>query len=542
MAGAKPGHTAQRSEPPLRPVRNARAHTTRFPFPADESYIGGVIDGSGREHSFDCDLRTHGERQIELKTWYPIIRSRRSRFDLDLYLFFPHQLGIDGSRYGPGDFLRDAKTYTRLSTPPLSLDAATDPGRDESPFARIRERLGVPGSESEIIYEFRVLASVFRRESRERRHDMRDSEEVSIDRFFAHIDLLRRFVDSTRALCDEVRESGYGEALATAADWEDESISIKADIEFAKLYRLAEGRKPLRPALETLVQAMREETRHRRSNGYPSVVDPEDPVANERVLYREGILKKWSQSALYLDTERRSGPSRFGHIAAALAAGAAMSFAVVATLLANRLFASYSVPWALLAVVAYVFKDRIKELTKSFLAALFPRHAADQSGRIADPATERRVGLWKSLIRMTSPGSVPEEVRERRNGRRSPFRDILPEDNILHFHKRTRLNGRRLASVHRRNDSITEILRVTVDGWLESMDDPTNELTYPEGPTPRRITANRVYHIHLFIRLVQRSGRRGSAPRLVHYRVVATRNGIVRIEQLNFSRQEQDHA
>jgi hypothetical protein len=50
-----------------------------------------------------------------------------------------------------------------------------------------------------------------------------------------------------------------------------------------------------------------------------------------------------------------------------VAAGAAMAFAVIATIFASQHFANNSIPWAAIIIVAYIVKDRIKELLRNAL-------------------------------------------------------------------------------------------------------------------------------------------------------------------------------
>ena len=518
---------------------------------------------------YRCDVKAHGERQVEIKSWYPVIHSRYSLFDFDLYLFFPRQLGIDGQRYGTAEFIRNSKTYSRLSTPTLSLDQAIDPAVPESPFYRMTN---FAGTTDEIIYEIKTLCNIFRRYTREVRHGFeRTPEACGTTTIVNHLDAIGRFTAAVRKLFETLLQTYPNTDIEAAIRWADETISIKAEIEYYKLYRSiheSESREWVHSdvgnTVPRLVAGLQNESRYREEQGYPSVVEADDTIqesiiaesssktarqsngtrstamsleernqANERTLYREGMLKKWSQSALYLTTDERLGEHRFGHTAAAIAAAIAMSFAVFATLFANRFFPSYSVPWALLIVLAYIFKDRIKELVRTLLTATMPRKAADVATRMIDPASGRKIGMAKSLVRVESQRDIPDPVTRKRTSVHTPLRPIVPPDTVLHVHKRTRLHGKRLAEVHTRTASITEILRISIDEWLEAMDDPTNQLTYAGRAEPVRVTANRVYHLHMILTLAHSGKRVRATPKLFHYLLVATRNGVLRIEDLN---------
>ncbi len=488
---------------------------------------------------YSCDLRSHGERQIELKSRYPIPESGRRKYDLDLYIFSPAQLELDGDRYDDQAVLRDMKTYTRNTTPTLSLARAVSPSCLTSPIVRIREHLSGIESRRElnpdlVLYELRLLSDIFRVETREVRHRVRDEAgnerigETHAKRLKNHCAEMKMFLEVTRNLEHLFMESIVPERLLIAFRWADESISLKAEIEYYKLHALAEKHDLLSGIVPDCIAGIKRESGYRADRGYESIVRPGDQTANEQMLYRESVLKKWSQSALYLTSEESRTPHRAAHITAGVAAAAAMSFAVVATFFATRLFASYSIPWALLVVIGYIFKDRIKEILRSVLVALLPRFVADESIRLIDPSDGKTVGRTKNLVRFTKPGHVPPEISRLRYASSNPFIAILPEENIIHIHRHTRLSGRRLAYEKPRFESITEILRLSISSWLDQMDDPEKKLFYLRNDTPASLDANRVYHFHTLVRLHQRGS--NDDPELFHYRLIVSRQGLLRIE------------
>ena len=478
----------------------------------------------------NCDLGSHGTRQIELKSRYPVSAKSVVRYDLDLFFFLPAQLGIDDRHFGKDAFIKSAKTYTRFSTPRMGLDEALDAGNTMSPFCRIHKIRESSEPSDRLIYELRMLSNIFRSESRERRNEIKaiakQNKKELESALSDHITALERYVRGLRELKPLL--DGAGTDTAAAFRWCDESVSIKAEIEFYKLYAVAAENDCKVKITRALVDRIKQEASYRKKRGYDSIVTSDDPESNEHVLYHEGVLKKWTQSALYLTSEELKTSSRAGHIAAGIAAAAAMSFAVIAAVLADRLFASYSVPWALLIVAAYILKDRIKDILRSIIIALLPRLAADEAVRLIDPAVGKAVGRTKGLVRLLREKQTPEKVRNARRAGTQPLRNILPDDTVVHYHKRIRLRGARLLKHHTRVESITEILRLGIGSWLERMDDPTNALTYVDGNTPTRIAANRVYHIYAIVEL----SRPGAEAALYRYRLAVTRDGLVRIENM----------
>jgi len=205
-----------------------------------------------------------------------------------------------------------------------------------------------------------------------------------------------------------------------------------------------------------------------------------------------------------------------------------MVFAVGATFLANRLFASYSVPWAILVVIAYIFKDRIKEILRMLFMAVLPRFVADQTRKLRDPKATGPVGSTRVRVEFCRPNELPDFVLHMRNLRTHPFRAILQPENVIHVHKDTLLHCKRLAASHTRLESITEIQRLSLESWLSEMDNSASTVYYMKSDSPSALPANRVYHVMMIIRLIRHKDEK--QPIMFCYRLILNRDGIVRIE------------
>ncbi len=483
-----------------------------------------------------CEVRTHGNRQLELKIWYPVRSPTRHCYDLNIFFFTPSYLQIDGRRYGVDSFLEDLRANTRLSTPTIPLSRVVDPTFELSPLTRINNMLDAIGSrdafdQNRLLNELRTLVNVYRVELRSVRRLIRDGLNKATDPD-AVVAMVRNQIDDSERLLAAMRETGrrfldphLPGYLRTAMEWTDESMSLTTEIERFKLYHVVSKRASLAEAAELLEPYLDRERAYRRKRRLASWVNPKDDMQNEELLYRESTLKKWSQSVMYMSRERSAEVAGVGHVLAGIAAAAAMSFAIVATLLAQRFFASYSVPWALLIVVSYIFKDRIKVILRGVLARLLPGLVIDDAGRLYDPASGKRAGKTRSDVRFRSAKELPRRITDVRNSYPRPFSSILPPENVIHYHRRIRLNGRLLQKSHSRLESVTEILRLKLDTWLEEMDTPENTLFYVSGKKIKSVTAARVYHVNMIVSLAN-----GDNVSLRHYRLILTREGLRRIE------------
>lgn len=494
---------------------------------------------------FNCTTSTHGRRHLEFEITYPLDRSARGRetYRMDVWFFMPHPLQ-HWTEFNPRDqFFHDLIAYTRFKPFPLPLGLLADANDDRNPLSRIRKMAAGAGLESEptqkkMIYEMRMLVNVFQSQFR--------SQCALIDQMAAVKNFPPEDVESVfRRLLGEIssilKAFAELEPLILAPHvpqtvrnhyrWTDESLSIRAEKNFYRLYRSLANAGLLpemaaRCRAEIAAQIARRASRH-----YETVVDPGNDRNNELFSFREHQLKKWAESAMYMTVARSRLPQQMLHLSFGIAAAVAMAFAVAAAVIAEMYFNVRSYPWAILAVAAYVFKDRIKEFLRAWSQRLLPRLVADRMQRLINPYSGLRAGLTRERVRMVAMEQLPLEVRRLRHNRQHAYMGLTPAEDVLHYHKEVKFSSERLRASESRLTALCEILRLDMRHWFYKMDKSDDDLTYVEGDKVRLIKSRRVYHINTILRLTQ-NGNTCEPPALYRYRVVADRSGIVRIEEV----------
>jgi hypothetical protein len=200
--------------------------------------------------------------------------------------------------------------------------------------------------------------------------------------------------------------------------------------------------------------------------------------------------------------------------------------------------------YAVLLVVAYALKDRLKALLQSVFAGWAGRHLPDRKWSIRDREQARRVGEVRERAGFLSFRLVPPEVlASRRLTRTHALEEQARPERVL-WHRKTVLTKPAFDAMELSggNDGpdfamITEIFRLNLHRWLLHTDDPTRKIVFAD-PGDARIyqaTARRVYNINVVYRL--RQG--GAAPMLGlaaapwhRIRVVVSRKGIERIDAI----------
>ncbi len=188
--------------------------------------------------------------------------------------------------------------------------------------------------------------------------------------------------------------------------------------------------------------------------------------------------------------------------------------------------------WSIIAVLAYMGKDRIKATLQQAFSKVVSRHFPDRRWRIHD--RERRVVLGKvdeqsSFVPFHElSGPV---LAKRRSTRKHPLEEQARPERVLWHRKVVRLSAEDVAAADRRFHALTEIFRLDMRRWLVHTDDPKRKITFAD-PDEGRVcsaVAPRVYNIGVVYRL-RRQGDDGAPWRRI--RVVVSRKGIRRIDHI----------
>ncbi|MDC7225527.1 MAG: hypothetical protein PQJ61_02045 [Spirochaetales bacterium] len=491
-------------------------------------------------NEFKCLVKEHGRFQIELKLRYPV-KNIMNRYSLQMFIYTPQVLAVDKRNYGTTAFLKDLKVMTRISTPDIIFTNMVREDCEISPLFRIKAELknillDRKKQSYNIIYELRTLASIVRVQMRKarvfliKRIEKQEEPELLENWFEEFCKDLDVFLNNFRDLKKDFVNPDIDQVLRTAYDWADESISLNIQRELGIMHKYCRVSENMNIFCRRLNDTVLNEMKHRKHHNYPSAeADIKKRVSGEAIVYRQSVLKKWSQSVMYLNKEQSFQPERITQIIAGTAAAVAMSFAVAATILTNRYFPQNTVFWGLALVFAYILKDRIKETLRSGLKVIFPMAVADRMSTLKDAAVQKRIGHYKSFVSFHTAENVPYDINKARGMERKPFQDILPSENVILYNHIIRLDGKKIYRIHKRIDSITEIIRLELHKFIQLMDDPDQLYYYSENNNLQKKRLRRVYHINLVTVLAdKRSGEKNT----YHHRLILNRDGLLRVEHI----------
>jgi len=502
-----------------------------------------VSEDSSRE-LFQTKLDIHDRKQFELKLEYqPSGTDDRSEYLVEATFFVPRALNITSDTYPREDFYADLHNYVRFKTPVLAFDEILT--GDHSPLVQLEQRItfGVLGSESELVYDTKMLGCVLRGALRRFSLEMRAqcANHAGPDEVKRLIQRSMRATQSTlqrfRSIAARIAEK-YPLAEKTRASFRlvDEYLSLLVEQYFRRVVVEMDAlpREGIFAELRReLMDVVIADESYRKQHGLASVLTPNSD--NEEYTHRIGFLKKFCMNILFLDVQRSSPRKAWEEVLFALAAGLAMAFALGVGLFAQNRYPQVSFNFFVIAVIGYMLKDRIKDGLRRVAAAYAGKFLFERTTRILDPVTHDDVGVCKEKIDYGSAVQVAPEVQRLReqDDLVTAAQGELPE-NVMRYRKKIVLESDMLPRVADGIVSgVTDIIRVNVERLLHDMDDPDYLIDYVdlEDYSVEKLRASKAYRVDVAFRFSVDDGRHQTTT-VKLMRLVLDRNGIKRMSEV----------
>lgn len=509
------------------PEEQARALAPAIPDrPSDWGSL--VADLSrGRQHP---SFRVHDRTHVELAVDYRLRPGRKEEsFIWESFYFAPESLRLHSRTYDKSDLYTDLQSYVRFEVPDVEYGRLTG-----EPLDRVREALA-SGDESAAIREMRLFSCMVRASGVEMRDAIAyglDGEEHERSRALA---LAARMVADSARIGPRLREvlksaESAEDPLRTAASWVDEDVSRLIETLLGNLVQRLRKKGAPESLVSAAEQAAVEEARYRLARGLGGVGSVRMKSRRiEQLEFRRHVLKRFTSSVLWLSPEIRPASTWVLHFLYAIAASVAMGFAVVAALWhGNDASTRGIVPWAIVVILAYAAKDRIKALLQAVFQSVITRHFPDRRWVIRDRERGVELGEMQEQSGFIAWRDLPPDVlKVRRLTRLHPLEEQARPETVLFHRKEIVVRADRVADP--RFTTLTEIFRLDLRRWLAHTDDPKREIVFadPERGEIGAALAPRVYNLGVVYRL--RRADEADAP-WHRVRIVVTRKGIRRID------------
>lgn len=508
-----------------------------------------VHDRTQFESKFDFDLSTAG--------------GDRKYYEIDMYMFWPATMAVNSSTYPRETFYSDINHMLRVRTPELArtagasfaipaLTAAEDYFRSHLDTRRRSQMRRL------VVADTKLWGCLLYTELKKLQADVSRAVKRGLilrwsSRLLRRIEEIHREVRRFREkYVWRIRHEPLllDEEVRRAFLLVDEYVSYRLEAALVSLHRMMETERHRLEDVYNQLEAILTGEHAYRHEHIQSASERQE-ARKEMHYYRLGLLKKYVSEILFLTTRRVNKDYVYRNVIAALGAALAAAFATLANIqtvqmvtgqddMGLRLFTVLA-----LGVAAYVFKDRIKDLTKDYfnnkVKTWLPDYDVEMLYTHFDPSgqqVETFLGSSQEYMRYLARRRLPPEIAYARGlGHRA---ELEPErlESVLHYHKSIRFDPlselrEHFAAAQVRR--IHDVLRFDVSRFLAKLDDPKKRLSFfdvEKGVVT--IDAPKVYHVNLVLRytvvtlLGKQEVRR--EVELERLRMILNKKGIVRIE------------
>lgn len=472
---------------------------------------------------FEESVRILDRRRLEIKQWLSCDSvTGANAYQVDTWFYLPAPLQVNRWTYSPQSCLKRLKTYLRQRAPLLPLDELTT----AHPFlVEAREQLAPlaePSAPALTVPQKDRLVLLFKLYQLLLKRSMFAQKKVVLalpspdERYTA---ALKLFVDLNRSLkaYRALRPLAARDAdVLDAFRYCDEYIGIIITHHMHGLLHDGDWKNPRQ--FQMLKAFWTAQMRYRLAHSPASV--PTEDGDNELPVYRWSVLKKYVADPLFFDIRRKSGNSLLVHFIYSSSAAFAMIFATAIAFVWQDHYGALSTPLFVAMVVAYIFKDRIKELCREHLFRVLQHHVPDCRQNIYTD-TNTCVGTCNESFRFLDEDQQFPLLRSMRDKKK--FASVRHE-NILHCTKQVRI--RKLSNPFRTTTPmVMEIWRFDMSDFLTHILDTPEEL--PTLADEHLVLGEKVYYVNMVRRVMQKNYEAWE-----RYRLVLNHEGIKRVEAL----------
>lgn len=471
-------------------------------------------------------LKAHGDRRLEIKRRISFPKTGKDlKYHVETWYFLPTNLQVNRWTFPPQTFPQYLKNYIRLRPPTASIaDLLLPEGALES-VGRELDLLvqsTMPNPEKAEHYEkaLKLFCLVYKRSLRLAIKDAlrpNRSPQEKLEKACSYMEVIKEILKRYRGL-SEKNQIISSQLRSPAYLYCDEYLSIiTTHYCFKLLTALEEGPEKVRFRF-----FWREEMNYRDKHYHESVaISGHD---NEIALYRWGVLKKYVNAPLFLELRRKTGQTFVFHVITSLAAAVAMIFATAVAFIWQGRYGALSTPLFLAMVVGYIFKDKMKELSREKLFSVFRQWLPDRR-LVIYKDLDRPVGTCEEAFNFVGENKTPEDIRILRD--KSHLVDVLNSfrsEDILYYSRVISLkNSKSLLAVSK--PSIMDISRLDISPFFRHVDDMGEELPTLDAEDITR--EHKAYHINIIRRITL-----DDTVSLERMRVVITHKGIKRIDSV----------
>ncbi len=470
-----------------------------------------------------------------------------NKYRLSIYFFIPSALHINSKSYPKERFFADKTNYIRFKTPRIAVRSIINKNNKLSPFFRINQGLdsfdegvSLDSMEHDMIYEIRLLGAILKSSLRDQADffisnysetRMCDDVIINLRDFIRDVEELESMFNSIGSrLCTHQME-----AIRTAFSFCYQYVSLQIQDQFTRILKILKKNNGCADLYDKITQLIVKQMEIRKSLDSKVIRNPN--TKNEEYVYWEGLLKKFTQSVLYLPLKDKDQTTRWTELLFSIAAGFAMFISLMLGLWVANLFTQNTTPYILAIVVAYIFKDRIKDNLRNFskkaMGIVFP----DRTYEIKDSISDEIIGKIRETVKYLDWASLRSEIyRIRMSSAKHDIEHEGEPEVIIRYSKEVKLRPKNVLKRHQRNLDLHDIMRFNIRNFIQYADDTYRfeDWFNRETGNIERLECVKVYHLNLVLRMEYIDEKENEITTFKRVRVVLTQDGIRSMSEPEF--------
>ncbi|MBT3260971.1 hypothetical protein HN362_01970 [bacterium] len=483
-------------------------------------------------------INIHDKHQFELQLGYDLNPlNQNSNFNLDIYLFFSSNLGLNPHTYTTQNFYSDLQNYTRLKTPNILLKNIYE--TQNSPLNKLKKNfkdftlVQNQKADPENYYsQIKLFCCTFKNALKEHtdfimsKKDQKDIEYL-IKEYILHINNILEEYHSLRKIINVpiIKEKmftvyQYGEEYLTYLT-EDFTFPL---IEWVKNIKNSK----LQKETETLFIFIKQIQNSRKS--YRQYINNQEELNNnhEKLIYRKNMLKKYMSTTLYLTTYRKKSGKLIEQAVMSISAGLAMFFATIIAFAAQMKYGMFTTNFFIILIISYMFKDRIKEISKFYFNIKLRNFLFDHVTNLYNNL-KQKIGGSKESFGFIDITKVPSGILKIKNKDLVTKIDAEIDENVILYKRQIKINTKPFQKAYKSDhiDGIQEIFRFNIQKFLKRMDDPKKTLYLTTEDKYEKIHGDRVYYLNMVIKYTQDENYFFNS-----FRITLNQNGIKKIKKI----------
>lgn len=457
----------------------------------------------------------------------------KDQFSVNAWMFVPNSLDINPENYGKKQFYRDIKSNIRLITPVYLLrDIALDSSQPLSYLRKALERVVNNPQPSDIEsyeYHLKMFAAIFKSALRDHASHLRSVRSLESAEYLVndYVDNAKIVLNKFRSLYQIIDVPTVSDKIRSSFRLCDEFMSHMVELRTIRLIKMLDQCDVRYDNIRnSFISLITDESEYKSRMGYGQLNG--DPVHDGQLVYHHGMLKKFIESELYINLDKKKDGVAVEQIYYSIAAGVAMIFATAVAWHTQMRYGNITWPLFIALVVSYMLKDRIKDLLRYYFAHKLGDKYFDKKATVV--IGSNKVGLIKEGFDFISKSKTPAVVLDMREKASSVEDESrIFEEKVLLYRKHVTIDDAALAQ---QDDypirGINEIMRLHLTRFTQKMDNAEVPIdTFDENGNFMTVSIPKLYYVNIVFQL-QHDGE----VEYHQFRISMTRNGVQEIDKI----------